>query len=35
VLINNAALYHDIDNTNNDFAYLKKVFDVNCTAPGS
>ncbi len=28
-LINNAALYHDIDNTNNDFAYLKKVFDVN------
>ncbi len=29
VLINNAALYHDIDNTNNDFDYLKKVFDVN------
>ena len=29
ILINNAALYHDIDNTNNDFSYLKKVFDVN------
>lgn len=29
VLVNNAALYHDIDNTNNDPAYLKRVFDVN------
>ena len=29
VLINNAALYFDIDNANNDPAYLKKVFDVN------
>lgn len=29
VLVNNAALYYDIDNTNNDPAYLKKVFDVN------
>lgn len=29
VLINNAALYYDIDNANNDPAYLKKVFDVN------
>jgi 3-oxoacyl-[acyl-carrier protein] reductase len=29
VLLNNAALYYDIDNFNNDPAYLKKVFDVN------
>ena len=29
VLVNNAALYHDIDNQNNDPAYLKRVFDVN------
>jgi 3-oxoacyl-[acyl-carrier protein] reductase len=29
VLINNAALYFDIDNANNDASYLKKVFDVN------
>lgn len=29
VLVNNAALYHDIDNTNNDYAYLQKVFSVN------
>ncbi len=29
ILINNAALYYDIDNANNDPAYLKKVFDVN------
>jgi 3-oxoacyl-[acyl-carrier protein] reductase len=29
VLINNAAIYYDIDNSNNDFAYLQKVFGVN------
>ncbi len=29
VLVNNAALYYDIDNANNDPAYLKRVFDVN------
>ena len=29
VLINNAALYYDIDNANNDPSYLKRVFDVN------
>ncbi len=29
VLVNNAALYHDIDNQNNDPGYLKRVFDVN------
>ena len=29
VLINNAALYYDIDNTNNSFDYLQKVFKVN------
>jgi len=29
ILVNNAALYHDIDNQNNDPAYLKRVFDVN------
>jgi 3-oxoacyl-[acyl-carrier protein] reductase len=29
ILINNAALYYDIDNANNDPSYLKKVFDVN------
>ena len=29
ILINNAALYYDIDNANNDFAYLQKVFGVN------
>jgi 3-oxoacyl-[acyl-carrier protein] reductase len=29
VLINNAALYYDIDNANNDYEYLKTVFDVN------
>lgn len=29
VLVNNAAIYYDIDNENNDPAYLKKVFDVN------
>ena len=29
VLINNAALYYDIDNENNSFDYLRKVFDVN------
>ncbi len=29
VLVNNAAIYHDIDNQNNDPDYLKRVFDVN------
>jgi 3-oxoacyl-[acyl-carrier protein] reductase len=29
ILINNAAIYYDIDNTRNDFEYLKKIFDVN------
>jgi 3-oxoacyl-[acyl-carrier protein] reductase len=29
VLINNAAMYYDIDNANNDFDYLQKVFGVN------
>ncbi len=29
VLVNNAAIYYDIDNENNDPGYLKKVFDVN------
>lgn len=29
ILVNNAALYHDIDNANNDPEYLKTVFDVN------
>ena len=29
ILINNAALYYDIDNERNDFDYLKKVFSVN------
>jgi 3-oxoacyl-[acyl-carrier protein] reductase len=29
ILINNAALYYDIDNARNDFDYLRKVFDVN------
>jgi len=29
ILINNAALYYDIDNANNDFEYLKTVFAVN------
>jgi 3-oxoacyl-[acyl-carrier protein] reductase len=29
VLVNNAALYYDIDNSNNDYDYLKKVFEVN------
>ena len=29
VLINNAALYYDIDNTDNSPDYLKRVFDVN------
>jgi len=29
ILINNAALYYDIDNANNDYDYFKKVFDVN------
>lgn len=28
-LIANAAIYHDIDNQNHSFAYLKKIFDVN------
>lgn len=29
ILINNAALYYDIDNANNDYEYLKTVFAVN------
>lgn len=29
VLLNNAALYYDIDNMNNDYDYLQKVFAVN------
>ena len=29
VLMNNAALYYDIDNERNDYEYLQKVFQVN------
>jgi 3-oxoacyl-[acyl-carrier protein] reductase len=29
ILINNAALYYDIDNANNSPEYLRRVFDVN------
>src|SRR3954454_24425008 len=29
ILLNNAALYYDIDNENNDYEYLQKVFSVN------
>lgn len=29
ILLNNAALYYDIDNEDNSLEYLKKVFDVN------
>ncbi len=29
VLINNAAIYYDIDNANNDYSYLQKIFSVN------
>ncbi len=29
ILVNNAALYYDIDNERNDSEYLQKVFDVN------
>jgi 3-oxoacyl-[acyl-carrier protein] reductase len=29
ILINNAAIYYDIDNSNNDFGYLQKIFAVN------
>lgn len=29
ILINNAALYYDIDNARNDYEYLQKVFAVN------
>ena len=29
ILVNNAAIYFDIDNANNDFEYLQKVFGVN------
>ena len=29
ILLNNAALYYDIDNENNDYEYLQKVFAVN------
>ena len=29
ILLNNAALYYDIDNADNSLGYLRKVFDVN------
>ena len=29
ILLNNAALYYDIDNARNDLEYLRRVFDVN------
>jgi 3-oxoacyl-[acyl-carrier protein] reductase len=29
ILVNNAALYYDIENERNDYGYLKKVFEVN------
>jgi 3-oxoacyl-[acyl-carrier protein] reductase len=29
ILVNNAALYYDIDNTDNSYEYLQKVFKVN------
>ena len=29
ILVNNAALYYDIDNARNDYAYLQQVFSVN------
>jgi NAD(P)-dependent dehydrogenase (short-subunit alcohol dehydrogenase family) len=29
ILINNAAIFHGIDNQNTSYAYLKKIFDVN------
>jgi 3-oxoacyl-[acyl-carrier protein] reductase len=29
ILLNNAALYYDIDNERNDYEYLQKVFEVN------
>ncbi|HET9772551.1 MAG TPA: SDR family NAD(P)-dependent oxidoreductase [Acidimicrobiia bacterium] len=29
ILVNNAALYHDIDNADSSYPYLKTVFDVN------
>jgi 3-oxoacyl-[acyl-carrier protein] reductase len=29
ILVNNAALYYDIDNLNNSYEYLQKVFSVN------
>src|SRR5262245_39566444 len=29
VLINNAAIFHGIDNQNTTYAYLRKIFDVN------
>jgi 3-oxoacyl-[acyl-carrier protein] reductase len=29
ILINNAAIYYDIDNANNDYSYLQKIFSVN------
>jgi 3-oxoacyl-[acyl-carrier protein] reductase len=29
ILVNNAALYYDIDNENNDYDYLQRVFQVN------
>ena len=29
VLVNNAAIYHDIDNTDSSYEYLQKIFSVN------
>lgn len=29
ILVNNAALYHDIDNADSSYAYLRHVFDIN------
>ena len=29
ILVNNAALYHDIDNADSSYPYLRRVFDVN------
>ncbi|MCZ7530807.1 MAG: SDR family oxidoreductase [Acidimicrobiia bacterium] len=29
ILVNNAAIYHDIDNERNDYDYLQKIFAVN------
>jgi 3-oxoacyl-[acyl-carrier protein] reductase len=29
ILVNHAAIYYDIDNANNDYSYLQKIFSVN------